>query len=505
MINNNFTGLKSINFILALLVIFSIKSCSELDDRDFADEEYLTLSHAQKLNEMGNTQGLKALDGAILAYMRDGEDGTNQFGLKAVDVGMDLKSNDMDMDVNTHFGWYSLFDNHVLTSSDTYFLWEFFYKIINQANGIINSIDPDVAPTETLDFYYQSHAYRGLSYFYLLRLYQHTRAADDSEAVPIDFGDFIGNQNSTVALVKKQITDDLEAAYAGLQDYARSSKESIDANVVAAYLARYYLTYENWSKAEEYADVAMSVGSISADVSHGFQSLDLSEVIWGAQVTDTTSEVYASFFSHMSQIQDGYSGWNHEKSINSLLYDQIPSTDKRKAWFADQDYAGGVVIVPGTWGHYAGTSKYTALKFYSFSSTGGNGAGSFVGDYIYLRNTEFYLTKAEALAKQNKNSEAQDVLFDLNSVRDPSYVKSTNTGQALVDEILLYRRIELWGEGVAHFDMARNEVGLNRKDGRLNGMISGGENLVIPAGDEKMIFAIPLDELDAKPKPNQGQ
>ena len=89
------------------------------------------------------------------------------------------------------------------------------------------------------------------------------------------------------------------------------------------------------------------------------------------------------------------------------------------------------IIVPGTWGHYAGTSKYTALKFYSFSSTGGNGAGSFVGDYIYLRNTEFYLTKAEALAKQNKNSEAQDVLFELNSVRDPSYVKSTNTGQDL--------------------------------------------------------------------------
>ena len=142
MINNNFTGLKSINFILALLVIFSIKSCSELDDRDFADEEYLTLSHAQKLNEMGNTQGLKALDGAILAYMRDGEDGTNQFGLKAVDIGMDLKSNDMDMDAKTHFGDYSLFDNHVLTSDDTYFLWEFFYKIINKANEIINSIDP---------------------------------------------------------------------------------------------------------------------------------------------------------------------------------------------------------------------------------------------------------------------------------------------------------------------------------------------------------------------------
>ena len=505
MINYNFTELKSIKFLLALFVTFNFQSCSELDDRDFADEEYLTLSHAQKLNEMGNTQGLKALDGAILAYMRDGGSWVTEFGLKAVDVGMDLKSNDMDMDGDTHFGDYSLFDNHVLTSSDTEFLWEFFYKIINQANGIINSIDPTVSPEETLNYYYQSHAYRGISYFYLLRLYQHTKAADTEDAVPIDFGDFVGNQNSTVGEVKGQIIADLEAAHAGLKDYSRPSKEQIDASVVAAYLARYHLTYENWGDAEKYAKEAAGAGTLSTDVSHGYQSLDLSEVIWGAQVTDTTSEVYRSFFSHMSQIQDGYSGWNHEKSINSLLYDQIPSTDKRKAWFAGQDYEAYEVIVPGTWGHYAGTSKYTALKFYCFSTTGGNGAGTFVGDYIYLRNTEFMLTEAEALARQGKHSDAADVLYDLNSVRDASYVKSTKTGQDLIDEILLYRRIELWGEGVAHFDMARLGIGLNRKDGRLNDMIPGGENLVIPPLADEMIFAIPLAELDAKPKASASQ
>ena len=75
------------------------------------------------------------------------------------------------------------------------------------------------------------------------------------------------------------------------------------------------------------------------------------------------------------------------------------------------------------------------------------GPGVFTGDYIYLRNTEFILTKAEALARQGKDSDAADALYELNSVRDPSYVKSTKTGQDLIDEILLYRRIELWGDG----------------------------------------------------------
>ena len=174
----------------------------------------------------------------------------------------------------------------------------------------------------------------------------------------------------------------------------------------------------------------------------------------------------------------------------------IPNSDKRKAWFADQQYGANVIIVPGTWPHYNITPKYTSLKFIAHP-----GPGQFIGDYIYLRNTEFYLTKAEALARQNKDAEAQQVLFDLNTVRDENYVKSTKTGQALIDEILLYRRIELWGEGVTSFDMARLGIGLNRQDGRENLVIPGGDIVVAPL-DSKMIFEIPQREIDGNPNIN---
>ena len=100
------------------------------------------------------------------------------------------------------------------------------------------------------------------------------------------------------------------------------------------------------------------------------------------------------------------------------------------------------------------------------------------------------------MARQGKSSEAQQLLFDLNSVRDPNYTKSTKTGSELINEILFYRRVELWGDGVASFDMARNWIGLNRKDGRLN-LVQPGADLVIPALDPKMIFQIPLREVDA--------
>ena len=51
-------------------------------------------------------------------------------------------------------------------------------------------------------------------------------------------------------------------------------------------------------------------------------------------------------------------------------------------------------------------------------------------------------------------------------------------------------------KGVASFNMARNGIGLNRKDGRTNLVIPGGD-LVIPTLDDKMIYSIPLKEVDA--------
>lgn len=494
MIKYNFLRIKAITIWVVVFITGLFISCADFE-RDFQDERYLTEEHFTEINNSGATTGIKALDGASLSYFRDGENGEIEFGLKAIDLGMDLRSNDMDMSRSTWYGAYHRYDNTVLTSGNNDFMWEFLYKAINNANQVINLIEDD-APDELLIFKSKAYAYRAIGYFYLIRMYQHTKADDNTPAIPIDFGDFIGEPKSTVGEVKKLILDDLTTAYEGLKNYSRASKEEVDANVVAAYLARYHLTYENWVDAEKFAQIALSAGSISTDVQHGFDELSLSEAIWGAVVTPNTSEIYQSFFSHISQINDGYSGWNHFKTANSNLVDALPASDKRHAWFSDQDYGPGVVIVPGTWAHYNITPKYTSLKFIAQP-----GPGQFIGDYIYLRNTEFILTKAEALARQGKTAEAQQTLFDLNSLRDPNYVKSTKIGQALLDEILFYRRVELWGDGVASFDMARLGVGLDRKDGRVN-LVQPGADLVIPPMDKKMIFEIPQREIDANPNIN---
>ncbi len=115
-----------------------------------------------------------------------------------------------------------------------------------------------------------------------------------------------------------------------------------------------------------------------------------------------------------------------------------------------------------------------------------------------MRASEMYLIEAEALALFGDEAKAKQVLFELISKRDPSYSLSTNSGQALLEEIRTHKRIELWGEGVTFFDMKRLNEALVRDYAGSNHASHGKFN--IEAGSDKFRFKIPQRELDTNPK-----
>ena len=80
-----------------------------------------------------------------------------------------------------------------------------------------------------------------------------------------------------------------------------------------------------------------------------------------------------------------------------------------------------------------------------------------------------YYIEAEADYHLNKIAEAQQLIYDANKLRDPSYTKSTKTGQSLLDEIKLYRRFDLWGEGFDWYDCKRWGITLKRKSSAEGG------------------------------------
>jgi hypothetical protein len=122
-----------------------------------------------------------------------------------------------------------------------------------------------------------------------------------------------------------------------------------------------------------------------------------------------------------------------------------------------------------------------------------------------MRSAEMYLIEAEAIARQGgRDVDAQTALFNLVSKRDPSYVQSVLTGEDLIQDILMQRRCELWGEGFRFFDLKRLNLDLNRENlGHTSSLWNAAG--FFEAGDKNFVFLIPKQEMDANPKMVQNE
>jgi hypothetical protein len=218
-------------------------------------------------------------------------------------------------------------------------------------------------------------------------------------------------------------------------------------------------------------------------LANGFSDLNGGnpEFMWGSDIDAESSTIYASFFSHMDNTSPGYAGLlGVYKLIDADLYSKISDSDLRK-----QAYVHPV----------DGNPDYPALPPYA--NTKFRDPSFFEGDYIYMRSAEMYLIEAEALARAGNSGSAASILFNFVSTRDPGYTMSTNTGDALVEEIYLQRRIELWGEGTAWFDLKRLKKPLMRDYAGTNHAAFGRTNE--PAEGNRFRFQLPLDEINANP------
>ena len=100
-----------------------------------------------------------------------------------------------------------------------------------------------------------------------------------------------------------------------------------------------------------------------------------------------------------------------------------------------------------------------------------------------------YLIEAEALIRQGKGSEAVPVMSELMKTRQPSWNKQV----ASLDEVILQRRIELWGEGFAFFDLKRQNKGIDRRYEGNNHL--AGFVIAVPAQDVNWTYQIPQREI----------
>jgi len=481
--------IKYLSIIVAFIGVLLMQSCSEtyLDtqptDRVSSSDVYTSTKG-----------GISVLNGIYrYMYSYNTYDRTrgrhDDFGQHSINLALDVMSDDMPMTIAYFF---TSDYNYLYTERDdysrTHMIWNFYYDIVNNANGILDNQEAFQGEPEEVNYVVgQAYALRAYAYYYLVNLYQHTYKGNENKpAVPLYTTQSpVGDEVATVQEVYNRITSDLDQAV-NLLDGASSQKHPshISVHTARAIYARVAMTMEDWKKAEEMASAAKAGGALmsQADYKSGFNSSKNSEWLWGFNVNTDDNPIYPSFYSHMDPNQGGYGGaLGNYKQINQRLYDAFPDTDVRKQVFkTDTTFIKTEDVVTDT------SVIYSQYKFIS--------TGTFLGDLVMQRVAEAYLIEAEAMARQNNFTGAQQVLFDLVSARNSKYEKSTSTGQDLIDEIVLNSRIELWGEGRRWLDIKRMKVDLDRSCDNLNESLA--RYITLPAGDDHFIFPIPRLEKD---------
>ena len=355
------------------------------------------------------------------------------------------------------YGVKTLYDR---TTWRSYDLWNAYYAWIANANYIIAAEETMEGETNDVNYVIgQGYAIRAYSYFMLAQTFARTYKGHESEpCCPIytepTAAGTEGKPRSSVKDVYDQITSDINKATELLEGTGRKHITHINYAVASALKARIALVMEDWATALAAAETAIEASGATIEKVEDFigvNDVTKKNVMWGAKIIDDQSGGYAGFFTHMDNTD--YYGKSALKQVNKQLYAKIGKSDARLEWWDPNDE-----------NNEDGGYQQVKFKFSDISK--------WLGDYVWMRVEEMYLTAAEAAVRLDDETTAKKYLQDLMDKRDPDY-KITKTGKelsrltsdetgSLLEEIILQRRIELWGEFGRIYDIRRLKQGFRR-------------------------------------------
>jgi hypothetical protein len=396
----------------------------------------------------------------------------------------DVRGGDAIVIPTNNYGRYPTEYNFTETPNGAYGsddLWFQGYDIVGLANPAIKALeDPDVPLTDNQKAVFEAElrAFRAQALHDLVRVFgQPYSAGRDNPGVVLNTEVLSPNDpglgRSTVGEVYDQIVIDLERAVA-VMPATQTDRTKWTKQAIQGLLARVYLDMEMWQEASDMAEAAYNGFTLmtSAEWLEGFDN-PTSEWMFYAGVTSDDSHGFLSPHSFWDTRRLGYSSLRLD--IN-FIDDNFSATDVRGIPALRQGGSGPIVNT----GYISNKLEHNP---------------GFVNQEVLMRASEMYLIYAEAQAQLGGAANivnAQNALFAIQSRADANAVPSGNTGQALLEEIYLERRKELYAEGFAYFDLQRLQRDLDRD-------VSGGhygDNLDIPFNDFRRLSPIPQFELD---------
>lgn len=430
-------------------------------------------------------------------------------------------------------GWAALWNTTYCeraTSSYDYYPWYYYYKLIGNANQIIVNFDDEnleniegtIAEKQFIKA--QALTYRAYCFFMLSQLY--CNRWDDSNngatsGLVLRTDTSTGEWPlSTLAQVYERVYGDLDEAIRLFTESKldRASGHFWEPNLYVAYAiyARAALTKQDWANAASYANKVRTSGKfalMSKDEYFGGFYTPNNEWIWGVYEAADQTLYYYSLYAYMGSNASSSNCRSYPCAISKDLYDQIPKEDARRALWLEptpEEYADK--NLSKTTGQSTGLLATRAKKEYAdkiyetsliFMYMQFKHRAEFMpggGSFNLFRLAEMYLTEAEALCHQGgKEQEVQKLLKDLNKAHNPGYT-CAKTGNDLLTEVKLYRRIDLWGEGKDWFDYKRwNETSVRKSIANGGNWHATYAITRTPADCNKWTWVIPQKEKDYNP------
>lgn len=464
-------------------------------------KDYLEVASESDVSTSTVFASTKMLDGAVngLSLIMSQEYSSSAFGRQGnngeATISLwygDYKSSDAQYSNATSYASLVCSNhNEIATSSETYYPWYYYYTLIRNANSIILHGNDATGSQSERDFYIaQALVYRAHAYTQLVALY--SKRWDDSRngqsrGVPLRLDENSGDiACSSLGEVYAQIYEDLDRAielFEGTSMTRGSKLWRTDISVAHGIYSRAALARQDWATAATHAALARKSYKLmtAEDYWKGFNTAN-SEWMWETYTSETENLGVYGFFAYVGSNTGSSKGYKNIGSIDKRLITAIPETDARfglymvpkegeSGWsekdsgratkgnfytrvkneYADRIYKDTYIFA------------YMSTKFLKIDDRS-------IGCVAIMRAAEMIYNEAEALCMiggADNEKKARALLEEAVAPYQEHY--SCNlSGEALLTEVKLYKRFDLWGEGRHYFDQKRWNMDLDRpgwKDG----------------------------------------
>lgn len=464
----------------------------------------LTMTSCLEENEPTNgvtenqlAQSAKALDasvGGIGSYFKTYRVWSTQasdFGYPSQMIIREVMGQDMAQTFNNYQHFYNFQIISVAINEDyllNQIVWYYYNLQVSAANGVIQTINPENAGDVELNYLAQALTYRAFTYLDMAIMYEFlpneavssvNKSGNDVAGLtvpitdprnPVDPKD---NPRATHEQMFKFLLADLDEAESYfIRNNARVDKTRPDLSVVYGLKARLYMwdatvNKASYAKAAEYARKAISTGSYSPltreqwlSTTSGFNDMSVPSWMFAMSFNreDDAVQSYSNWTSFMSS--EGGIGYgpkyNNPMIIDRSLYEQISNRDWRKlSWVAPEGsaLAGQESFIDPESG--ANIMPYATIKFRPGQGNLSDNNVAWAVDIPLMRIEEMYFIEAEAQAHINPAAGKDLLEAFMKTYRYDGYSTSAASEEDVVEEILLQKRIEFWGEGITPFDFKR--------------------------------------------------